>query len=141
MNNKLFLSLLGLVLTLSLDMEVKAQLNAEENAELPGETFNESLDSLLHLWYVQSTNESDLVPDTIVELTDLSIPKVADSVYIERLNNLFSPIPLPFNPHVRSYIELYTIRKRQQVQTMLGLSDYYSPFSRKCLMPKDCQWN
>ena len=133
---KKLIFMLGFVLSISNVVEISAQLDAQETPEMPGETFNESLDSLLHLWYVQSTNESDLVPDTIIDVADQSIPKVADSIYIERLNNLFSPIPLAFNPHVRSYIELYTIRKRQQVQTMLGLSDYYFPIFEEVLDAK-----
>ncbi len=136
MRKKILLSLMGFVFTIFSALEVDAQANAEEMPELPGAAFNESLDSLLNLWYVQSTNETELVPDTIIDFVDKSFPKLPDSVYIERLNNLFSPIPLPFNSQVRSYIELYTIRKRQQVQTMLGLSEYYFPIFEEVLDAK-----
>lgn len=136
MRKKELLFLMGFVLSFFHNMDAGAQANACETPELPGATFNESLDSLLNLWYVQSTSESELVPDTIYEIGDEYIGKLPDSVYIERLNNLFSPIPLPFNSHVKSYIELYTIRKRQQVQTMLGLSEYYFPIFEEVLDAK-----
>ncbi|MGV8827722.1 MAG: LysM peptidoglycan-binding domain-containing protein [Breznakibacter sp.] len=136
MRKKIVLSLMVFVLSLFYAFEINAQVNAEETPELPGVAFNESLDSLLNLWYVQSTNETELVPDTIIDVADQTFPKLPDSVYIERLNNLFSAIPLAFNSHVRSYIELYTIRKRHQVQTMLGLSEYYFPIFEEVLDAK-----
>lgn len=135
MRNSL-LSLIGICAMAFSTNGAMAQQNAEETPELPGITFNNSLDSLLNLWYVQPTSESDLVPDTIMAFTDASIAKLPDSVYIERLQNIFSPIALPFNSNVRSYIELYTIRKRQQVQTMLGLSEYYFPIFEEVLDAK-----
>lgn len=133
---KFFLSsLMGLLISGLLITNASAQENAEESAELPGMSFSESLDSLLNLWYVQPAG-SELVPDTIIEMSDFTIGKLPDSVYIDRLQKLMSPIPLAFNANVRSYIELYTIRKRQQVQTMLGLSEYYFPIFEEVLDAK-----
>ncbi len=129
-------SMIGLFMSGVIITDISAQENAGETPELPGITFSQSLDSLLNLWYVQPTGESDFVPDTIMDMTDMTIAKLPDSVYIERLQRLFSPIPLPFNANVRSYIELYTIRKRQQVQTMLGLSEYYFPIFEEVLDAK-----
>jgi len=34
---------------------------------------------------------------------------------------------MPFNNSVKAFIELYTVRKRQQMEYMLGMSDYYFP--------------
>lgn len=136
MMKKLLLCFTGFAVFGLCNQPLSAQGNAEEDPEIPGVAFNQSLDSLLNLWYVQTTTESELVPDTIMDMGDGAFAKLPDSVYIERLNNLFSPIPLPFNSHVRSYIELYTIRKRQQVQTMLGLSDYYFPIFEEVLDAK-----
>ncbi len=85
-----------------------------------------NLDSLLNLWYVGKT-ATDMVLDSVPAMTDSVLKKLPDSVYIKRLADIVSPIPLVFNNKVRSYIELYTIRRREQVQGMLGLSEYYFP--------------
>ena len=50
--------------------------------------------------------------------------KLADSVYIKRLQSIPSMFDLSYNKIVRNYIELYTQRKRNQVELMLGMSEY-----------------
>jgi membrane-bound lytic murein transglycosylase D len=40
---------------------------------------------------------------------------------------------MPYNPTVRSFIDLYTIRKRRQVEYMLGMSNYYFPIFEQVL--------
>ncbi len=85
-----------------------------------------NLDSLLNQWYVGKT-ATDLVLDSVPALTDSVLKKLPDSVYIKRLSEITSPIPFVFNIKVRSYIQLYTLRRRAQVQGMLGLSEYYFP--------------
>ncbi|WP_066629807.1 lytic transglycosylase domain-containing protein [Labilibacter marinus] len=84
--------------------------------------FTENLDS------VAVTNE------TIVTSTPLSYPKnIPDSVYIQRLQNITSPLEFPYNSKVKAYIELYTQKKREQVEIMLGLSEYYFPMFEEAL--------
>jgi len=85
-----------------------------------------NLDSLVNLWYVGKT-ETGLVLDSLPSMPDSLLKRLPDSVYIKRLSEIESPIPFVFNKKVRSYIELYTIRKRELVQGMLGLKDYYFP--------------
>lgn len=93
---------------------------------------NENLDSLVNLWYV-NTSATDLVLDSVPEMVDGKQLKTPDSVYIQRLADLESPIPFVFNSKVKSYIELYTLKRREQVQVMLGLSEYYFPMFEKAL--------
>ena len=85
-----------------------------------------NLDSLLNLWYVGKT-ATDLVLDSVPAMADSVLKKLPDSVYIKRLSEIVSPIPFVYNKKIRSYIELYTLRRREQVQGMLGLSEYYFP--------------
>jgi len=85
-----------------------------------------NLDSLVNLWYVGKT-ATDLVLDSLPALSDTILKRLPDSVYMKRLADIESPIPFVFNKKVRSYIELYTIKKRELVQGMLGLKDYYFP--------------
>jgi membrane-bound lytic murein transglycosylase D len=88
--------------------------------------FEENLDSLVNLWYVRPS-ATDLVLDSVPDIPETTLKKLPDSIYIERLANIESPIPFVFNSRVRAYIELYTIKRREQVEIMLGLSDYYFP--------------
>ncbi|MBE9468003.1 MAG: transglycosylase SLT domain-containing protein [Bacteroidetes bacterium] len=95
--------------------------------------FSQNLDSLLRLWYVQQslqTNDSGLV---VSEFNDSIIPEFADSVYIKRLSELPVFMNLSFNSVVRNYINLYTQRKRDLVEVMLGLSQYYFPIFEQIL--------
>ncbi len=64
----------------------------------------------------------------------LAFPKVIpDSVYIDRLQSIESPLEFPFNSKIKAYIELYTQKKREQVEIMLGLSEYYFPMFEEAL--------
>lgn len=58
-----------------------------------------------------------------------SIPRYDDFVYESRLVklNIHSPFDLVYNAHVKAYIELYTIRKRELLSRLIGLSQLYYP--------------
>jgi len=56
-----------------------------------------------------------------------------DSVYIRRLYSLPTKMELVFNPVVRSYIEMYAGRRRNQVSYMLGEGKYYFPLFEEAL--------
>lgn len=63
------------------------------------------------------------------------VPVYDDSVYMQRIQNLANEttIPLTFNSHVKSFIELYANRRRQQSSRMLGLSYVYFPMFEEYL--------
>lgn len=58
-----------------------------------------------------------------------SVPRYEDEIYEQRLKKLdaASPFDLQYNPVVRGYIEMYTVRKRQLVSKMMALSQMYFP--------------
>lgn len=64
-----------------------------------------------------------------------SIPNYSDSVYAMRLAkiNAESPFDLIYNNAVRSYIELYALRRRAMVERMLGMSQLYFPIIEEIL--------
>lgn len=64
-----------------------------------------------------------------------SIPRYSDLVYEARMAklNAKSPIKLEYNDEVRKYIELYAVRKREQVSRMLGLAELYFPLFEEML--------
>ena len=67
------------------------------------------------------------------------VPAYDDSVYMQRIQALASEttIPLTFNNHVKSFIELYANRRRQQSSRMLGLSYVYFPMFEEYLAKYD----
>lgn len=64
-----------------------------------------------------------------------SVPRYSDLVYEARMAklNAKSPIKLEYNDEVRRYIELYAVRKREQVSRMLGLAELYFPLFEEML--------
>lgn len=63
------------------------------------------------------------------------IPVFPDSIYAQRIEALAkeTTIPLTFNTHVKSFIDLYANRRRQQSSRMLGLSYVYFPMFEEYL--------
>lgn len=104
-------------------------LDADEDTiwiDLIQSGFESNLDSLLNLWYVKNSLESDYRSEEYLT-ADTIIPVFPDSVYLERLQRIPTMIDLSYNRYVRNFIELYTKRRREQVSIMLGLSEYYFP--------------
>ena len=63
------------------------------------------------------------------------IPVFQDSIYRKRIAALdaSTPLELDYNPVVRRYIDMYTLKKRDQVSRMLGLAQYYFPMFEEVL--------
>jgi membrane-bound lytic murein transglycosylase D len=88
----------------------------------------QNLDKLMNLWYLNHMEVDTSIQNmNIYGFQPGEIPQYTDSIYKYRLCILNSAIPLAYNPYVKSYIEMYTIRKRDQVERMLGLAHYYFP--------------
>jgi membrane-bound lytic murein transglycosylase D len=87
--------------------------------------FDENLDSLLNLYYVEQSVARH--PGFWDEVSDSTVPDFPDSVYIARLKNIHTVVNLTYNPIVKRYIDVYTRQKRGSVDVMLGLSQYYFP--------------
>lgn len=64
-----------------------------------------------------------------------SIPQYDDYTYQSRLAKLdaLSPFDLVYNAHVKSFIDLYAVRKRESVSRMLGMSQLYYPMFEEVL--------
>ena len=63
------------------------------------------------------------------------VPVYDDSVYMQRIQTLAyeTTVPLTYNAHVKSFIDLYANRRRQQTSRMLGLSYVYFPMFEEYL--------
>ncbi len=91
------------------------------------------LDSLSRMMFFDKST-LDITPNKYGFPVD-SIPNYSDSVYRMRLAKLDaeSPFDLIYNNAVRSYIEMYAVRKRATVARMLGLSKMYFPMIEEIL--------
>lgn len=98
----------------------------QDNAIVYPESMTEKLSDLLRNWQLDLSNaEIDCKRGQNVVFHD--------SVYIKRLHNLPSEMELSFNSVVKNYIEMYAVRKREQVSYMLALGDYYFPMFEQAL--------
>ena len=102
------------------------------------------VDSLISAWYSKRAPViNDFVPDTLAS-ADPVIAGVPDDVFIDRLQAMMSPIPMVYNDQVRKFIELYVVRRRDLVQRMLSLKEYYFPIFESVLeehgMPQELKY-
>ena len=96
-------------------------------------------DSLLSIWYRQKAIPIDRFiaePDSVEYFSD-----IPDSVYIRKIEEMNSYIPIPYNRTVRNYIILYTEKMPEFSEQILGLSQYYLPIFEEILdqynLPKE----
>lgn len=91
------------------------------------ESVETDVQKLMQNWYLETytalDKEADFKPD--VETTDEEI--------IQRLKTMPTAIEMPFNAVVRSYINMYTGKKRSLVESMLGMSLYYMPIFEQAI--------
>lgn len=95
--------------------------------------FHNNLDSLLNLWYVQQSIDSNNLVSSIQLDSTVPLVNIPDSIYIKRLSKINSIIDLPYNSIVKSFISMYTQNRRELVGVMMGLSDYYFPIFEEVL--------
>ena len=78
-------------------------------------------------WYLKNytalDKEADIRPDVAT----------SDEEIIKRLKSIPTIIEMPFNSVVRTYIDMYTGKKRSLVESMLGMSLYYMPIFEEAL--------
>ena len=100
--------------------------------------FSEKMDRLEHTWLIQNVFLNDSAEFKQTENFPKNLP---DSVYIDRLfdlqidrlKNIEQVIDLSYNKVVKNFIQMYTEKKRNLVEVMLGLSEYYFPIFEETL--------
>lgn len=88
------------------------------------------LDDLAALpWVKHSPLSADTAALNVHGFPASFIPTWPEAAYQDRLAHLdgHTPFELTYNAVVRSYIDLYAIRKREMTSRMLGLADLYFP--------------
>lgn len=105
-------------------------LNSADIDELVNDIFTNQMDSLVYTWQIRNTFRLD---SSEVRLNDDFPKNIPDSVYIKRLIESELEVNLTYNKTVKNYIKMYTERKRELVEVMLGLSAYYFPIFEETL--------
>jgi membrane-bound lytic murein transglycosylase D len=99
-----------------------------ENSPTPDEDlndiFSEKMDSLGNSWYIKHLFHLDDSENDFSEVYPKNLP---DSVYINRLEEIEQVVDLSYNNTVKNFIVLYTEKRRDLVEVMLGMSAYYFP--------------
>jgi membrane-bound lytic murein transglycosylase D len=94
------------------------------------------LDSLIRIQYFdQKFLIIDSAAYNIHGFASGYVPSYHDSVYKARIAalNRETPIHLIYNQHVKSFIELYSVRRRNLTQRIMGLSHVYFPMFEEVL--------
>ena len=103
---------------------------AQNDGNIPTE-FEKNLDNLANSWYIKSTRQHRDCRGSSEN------PYVSSQVMTERLSKLPTVIPMPYNERVRELIDFYANKRRNQVERMLGLSQYYFPIFEQELAAQD----
>lgn len=91
------------------------------------ESFQTDVNAMMENWYLSNYVQLDKHTDSRQSV------HASDEEIIERLRALPTVIEMPFNSVVRTYIDMYTERKKQLVENMLGMSLYYMPIFEQAL--------
>lgn len=91
------------------------------------ESFETDTHKMLENWYLRNYAELDRSAD------DRADVEASEEEIIARLAALPTEIEMPYNSVVKSYIDMYTQRRKQLVENMLGMSLYYMPIFEQAL--------
>ena len=93
-----------------------------------GQSNADTLLSPVH--FIEQEESNVLQSDAFPVILSLNIP---DSIYIKRLAALPFDFKMTYNPIVKRYIELYTVKIKGKLQLILGLSQFYFPIFEEVL--------
>lgn len=93
----------------------------------------QAIDDYYLQWKQNLRNPISYVDSAFVTEMMNNVPVFPDTTYLLRLDSLNPAVSLSYNNIVRNYIDLYTVRRRLQVSTMLGAAEYYFPIFEEAL--------
>lgn len=112
---------------------VSVQVSLAKNKKVEKE--NAQMDSLLSVYYLQRQIGENYFLTIADEENEEQVPiaDLPDSLYIERLSRIASPVHLAYNDKVRNCIIVYTQKYKNKSELILGLSEYYMPVFEEIL--------
>lgn len=115
------------MLALATALPSAAQTASTDSTTTYPESFETDTHKMLENWYLRTYAELDRAADQRENI------EASEQEIIERLAALPTEIEMPYNSVVKSYIDLYTQRRKQLVENMLGMSLYYMPIFEQAL--------
>ena len=123
----------------SIEMALQERIDKENSGEAIVEESNEMMGMIENIanipYFEQHKSESSSKSENIYNYPENYIPSFPDSVYAERILNLRrqTTIELVYNKHVKSFIDVYAVQKRDHTCRILGLADIYFPMFEQAL--------
>lgn len=86
-------------------------------------------------YFEKNKLESSSKSKNIYNYPEGYVPSFPDSIYAERIARLReqTTMELVFNNHVKSFIDVYAVKKRAHMSKILGLADIYFPMFEQAL--------
>lgn len=123
----------------SLEIALQERIDSENS----GEAIVEEADDMMSMiedvqdipYFEDKTLQSSSKSENIYNYPANYVPSFPDSVYAERIAKLRrqTTIELVYNKHVKSFIDVYAVRKREHTSRILGLADVYFPMFEQAL--------
>ena len=123
----------------SLEMVLQERIDSENSGEAivkESDIMMEMIDELQDIKYFEDNKlESSSKSENIYNYPAGYVPTFPDSVYAERIARLRSQttMELVYNKHVKSFIDVYAVNKREHTCKILGLADIYFPMFEEAL--------
>ena len=123
----------------SLTLALQERIDSENSGEAIVEESDVMMGMIDELgdipYFEQNKLESSSKSENIYNYPEGYVPVFADSVYAERIDQLRkqTTIDLVYNKHVKSFIDVYAVRKRDHTCRILGLADIYFPMFEQAL--------
>lgn len=127
MNNRILVILASALIALNSFSQDTKDTIPQYNTDTLFTYFHRNLDSMMNLWYIKQAETCKYLTRPPANRDTNFIPQFPDSVLLRRIASMNSVIDLSYNSRVKAFIDLYANRRREQVEVMLGLSEYYFP--------------
>ncbi|MBR5604643.1 MAG: LysM peptidoglycan-binding domain-containing protein [Bacteroidales bacterium] len=127
------------IMTDSLEMALQERIDSENSGEAivqESDIMMGMIDDLQDIKYFEDNRlESSSKSENIYNYPAAFVPSFPDSVYAERIARLRSQttMELVYNKHVKSFIDVYAVQKRDHTCRILGLADIYFPLFEETL--------
>ncbi len=123
----------------SLEMALQERIDRENSGEAIVEESDAMMDMIEDLedipYFEKDKTASTSKSENIYNYPADYVPSFPDSVYAERIAKLreHTTIELVYNKHVKSFIDVYAVRKREHTCKILGLAEIYFPMFEEAL--------
>lgn len=123
----------------SLTIALQERIDSENSGEAIVEESNTMMGMIDNVdkipYFEEKKLESSSKSENIYDYPEGFVPSFPDSVYAERIEALRkqTTIELIYNSHVKSFIEVYAVNKREHTSKILGLADIYFPMFEEAL--------